>query len=122
MQETKMQCITRRENIERKIDELKKELSTIENNCKHDIVIMYRCSNYYWIDAKCLFCGKKIEYGHVLKQKEESVIDADLEYLSSNDDKYKLVKDKYEAILEKYPDWSEQQIVKEINKELRDMG
>ena len=111
MQETKMQVIARRENIERKINELKKELSTIENDCKHDIVIMFRCSNYYWIDAKCLFCGKKME---------ECVIDADLEYLSSNDNKYKVVKEKYEETLKKYPDWSAQQVVMEINKELRD--
>lgn len=121
MQETKMKVITRREEIEHKINELKEELRTIENNCGHGIIIMYKCSNYYWVDAKCLFCGKKMEYGHVLKQKEESVIDADLEYLSSNDNKYEVVKEKYETVLKNHPDWSEQQIVKEINNELSNM-
>lgn len=116
----KMKCITRSQAIEKKINELKEELNQIQRECKHEIIIMYKCSNYYWIDAKCLFCGKKMEDGYVLKQKEIRVINADIEGIKSNQDKYEIIKEKYMAISEINPDLEEQQIVAQINKELQD--
>lgn len=116
----KMRVITQRESIEGKIHKLKQELNQIQSECSHKIIIMYKCSNYYWIDAKCLFCGKKIEDVYVLKKKEIRVINADVEHLKSNEIKYNVVKQKYEKISEKHPDWEEEQIVAKINKELTD--
>lgn len=115
----KIRTIIRRENIERKINKLNKELKQIQNECEHGIIIMYRCSNYYWVDAKCLFCGKKIEDGYVLRKKEICVVNADLESLRNNKNKYDIVKEKYTQISRIHPDWNEQQIVAQINKELR---
>lgn len=117
----KMRQITRRETIERKIKQLEKELNQIKNECKHEVTIMFKCSNYYWVDAKCLFCGKKMEDGHVLKQKEISVINADVTGLDTNESKYNVVKEKYEKISKMHPTWNEEQIVAEINKELMDI-
>ena len=115
----KIRTIIRRENIECKINKLNKELEQIQNECEDGIIIMYRCSNYYWVDAKCLFCGKKIEDGYVLRKKEICVVNADLESLRNNKNKYNIVKEKYTQISRMHPDWNEQQIVAQINKELR---
>lgn len=83
-------------------------------------MVMFRCSAYYyWIDAKCLFCGKKMEDCYVLRKKEVSVIDVDIEYLKTNENKYNIVKEKYIKISQIHPDWNEQQIVSEINKQLK---
>ena len=79
---------------------------------------MFRCSNYYWVDAKCLFCGKKMEDCYVLRKKEVCVINADIENLKTDEEKYNVVKGKYIQISKTHPDWDEQQIVAEINKEL----
>lgn len=117
----KMKVIARREEIERKLETLKGELKKIREDCKHEIIIMYKCSNYYWTDAKCLFCGEKIENGQVLKRKENSVINADIEFLLSDDNKYKVVKEKYENISRLHPTWTDKHIVAEVNKELREV-
>ena len=53
----------------------------------------------------------------VLKNKK-NVIDADLKCLLSNESKYKVIKEKYIRIKRENPDWTAEQIVTEIQKEL----
>ena len=102
----KMRAIIRRENIEGKINRLNEEINKIQSECEHGIIIMFRCSNYYWVDAKCLFCGKKMEDCYVLRKKEECVINADIEYLKTNKNKYNIVREKYAQISKIHPDWN----------------
>lgn len=114
----KMRFIARREKIESELEVLNSKLKEIRDNCEHEVIIMFKCCNFYWVDAKCLFCGKKMEVDYVLERKEENVVNADLEVLLSDDNKYKIVKENYERISKANPDWNDNQIVAEINKEL----
>ena len=114
----KMKTIYRREGLEQKINELQAKLSEIRRNCSHPVIIMFQCSNYYWVKANCLICGEKLETGYVLDKKEESVVNADIKMLISDECKYKIVKEKYERMLKENPDWTNRKIVKAINDEL----
>lgn len=113
----KKKMIARREILEQVIKEAEKEIKDMQSKCKHEVIVMYRCANYYWVDAKCLFCGKKIDEFHVMKNKQ-NIVRADLECLLSNEGKDKIVRDKYLSIIQKEPNLTQKQIVAQINSEL----
>lgn len=113
----KMGTIARREMLEEHIKSLKGQLEDIQKNCEDEVIILYKNANYYWVEAKCLLCGKKIGEMYVLKNKK-NVVNADLECLLSNESKYKVVKEKYIRIKRENPEWTAEQIVAEIQKEL----
>lgn len=114
---TKMLIITRREAIEKNLEELKQNLTQIQKSCSHEIVVVFQNINFSYVDAKCLFCGKKIEYLDILK-RQTGLINADIKKYSTNELKYSMVKEKYYKIGNENPDFTQEQIARAINEEI----
>lgn len=113
----KVKMIARREAVEQQLKEAEKELKDIQSKCNHEVIIMYKCANYYWVDAKCLFCGKKMDEFHVIKNKK-NIVNTNLQCLLSERGKYIIVKEKYLRIVQDEPNLTNEQVVEKINNEL----
>lgn len=114
-----MESVENLETILKKAEKSRQELMQIREECSHEIVVL----SDFWggndINAKCIICGKEFFDKRELS-KASKIVDMTGIANLMRDDKYEVAINAYRRALALNPGVTVEQIVKEIEDEIKE--